>query len=256
LLRTILDSAVGQFPIVGNQLSDPRGVSGTGTGLVVGIVGTLYGSLGFAQAIQNAMNAIWRVPRHRRPNPIFSRLRSVLLIVSIAVGSVLTTGVTVLGTNFNQFPVVATIGIAIGSCIINALLFTAAFWFATARDMTWSETVPGAVGAAVLWQFLQIGATSYVNHVVKHASSANGVFALVLGLLAWLYLQSLVVVLAAEFNTVRSQRLYPRALMTIFTDDVQLTDADREAYTDQAEAQQAKGFETIEVTFHEDPRDR
>jgi hypothetical protein len=44
--------------------------------------------------------------------------------------------------------------------------------------------------------------------------------------------------------------------MTIFTDDVQLTDADREAYTDQAEAQQAKGFETIEVTFHEDPRDR
>jgi membrane protein len=35
----------------------------------------------------------------------------------------------------------------------------------------------------------------------------------------------------------------------MFSDDVTLTPADRETYTGLAKAQQAKGFENIEVTF-------
>jgi membrane protein len=38
-------------------------------------------------------------------------------------------------------------------------------------------------------------------------------------------------------------------LLSPFTDDVALTPADQRAYTDQAKAQQAKGFENIDVTF-------
>jgi membrane protein len=48
---------------------------------------------------------------------------------------------------------------------------------------------------------------------------------------------------------VRAKRLYPRALLTPFTDAVDLTRGDRSAYAGQAEAQQAKGFETIDVSF-------
>jgi hypothetical protein len=44
-------------------------------------------------------------------------------------------------------------------------------------------------------------------------------------------------------------RLYPRALLTPFTDNVSLTDADEHAYTEQVRAQQAKGFQEITVTF-------
>ena len=66
----LLDSVVGQFPIVGTQLADPRGVSGSGVGLAIGVLGTIYGGLGAAQAIQNAMNTVWRVPRNDRPNPL------------------------------------------------------------------------------------------------------------------------------------------------------------------------------------------
>jgi membrane protein len=48
---------------------------------------------------------------------------------------------------------------------------------------------------------------------------------------------------------VRALRLYPRALLTPFTDDVDLTPADERAYAAQASAQRAKGFERVHVSF-------
>jgi len=78
------------------------------------------------------------------------------------------------------------------------------------------------------------------------------VFALVLGLIAWLYLEAVIVVLCAEVNVVRSRRLYPRALLTPFTDNVQLTGGDERAYTSAAKAQRNKGFQQIDVSFHPD----
>ena len=56
-------------------------------------------------------------------------------------------------------------------------------------------------------------------------------------------------VLSVEINVVRVQRLYPRSLLTPFTDDVVLTSGDKDTYTAQAEAQRAKGFEHVDVTF-------
>ncbi len=111
------------------------------------------------------------------------------------------------------------------------------------------DVAPGAVAAAVGWQLLQSFGVVYVARVVKGASAANSVFALVLGLLAFLYLTAVVVVLCMEINVVRVERLHPRSLLTPFTDAVVLTPADRRAYAGQAGAQRTKGFETVEVTF-------
>ena len=47
-----------------------------------------------------------------------------------------------------------------------------------------------------------------------------------LGLLAWILLAALGVVLSVEINVVRVKQLYPRALLTPFTDNVDLTHAD------------------------------
>ena len=68
-------------------------------------------------------------------------------------------------------------------------------------------------------------------------------FALVLGLLAWIFLAAVGVVIGSEINVVRAKRLYPRALLTPFTDNVDLTEADRRAYLDAVNAQQFKGFQ-------------
>lgn len=253
LQQQLLDSAVGQFPVVGAQLAQPHGISGSGLGLAVGIVGTIYGGMGVAQAAQNAMNTIWRVPRNERPNPLTSRLRSLLLLAIVGLAVLGTTALAALGSTVDLFGSGMKVVIGLLTLLVNTLVFTTAFRVATAREITMRQTVPGAFGAALVWQILQYVGAYYVQHVVAKASDVNGVFALVLGLVAWIYLESVVVVFAAEFNTVRSLRLYPRALLTPFTDDVELTKADERSYTEQAQAQRAKGFEEIEVRFEQPP---
>jgi len=48
---------------------------------------------------------------------------------------------------------------------------------------------------------------------------------------------------------VLAEKLWPRALLTPFTDQVDLTDADRKAYAMYAQSQRHKGFETVSVRF-------
>ena len=44
-------------------------------------------------------------------------------------------------------------------------------------------------------------------------------------------------------------KLFPRSLLTPFTDNVSLTAGDEAAYAAQAQAQRSKGFQDIAVTF-------
>ena len=213
LQHRVLDSALGQFPVVGEQLSDPRGVTGSGVGLAVGILGTLYGGLGVAQAAQNAMNTVWRVPRNSRPNPLQGRLRGLRLLSVVGLSILGTTILSGLGASAEAFG--ANIGAGLKvllialSMAVNAAVFTLGFKVATARHLSWRQTLPGAVAAAVAWQVLQFFGTAYVGQVVKHAREFNSVFALVLGLIGWIYLEAVVVVFAAEYNVVRSLRAVP-----------------------------------------------
>jgi YihY family inner membrane protein len=253
LQRNILDSTLSQFPIIGDQLRQPESLEGNAFAVAVGALVALYGTLGVAQATQNAMNVAWRVPRHRRPNPIKARLRSLLLlaiggtaVLATTCLSALVTSAGSFGADVSQF----TAGVATAVAIaINAAVFLIGFRVSTARKLSARDAAPGAVIAAVAWQALQFGGAAYFGHVFKDSSPTYGVFSLVLGMIGWIFLAAVAIVAAAEVNVVRVERLYPRALLTPFTDDVDLTTADQVAYTDAAVAQRAKDFQLIDVTF-------
>jgi len=256
LQQRVLNSTLSQFPVIGSQLGDPKGLRGSGAGLVIGLLGAVYGGLGVAQAGQNAMNTAWHVPRNNRPNPIKTRLRSLLLLATVGLGVLATTILSALGSSAGAFGASFGVGFKVVlttvAVLVNAGIFLLAFRVATARDVSFRQIAPGALLAGLGWQLLQSFGTAYVGHVVKNASATNGVFALVLGLIAWLYLEAVIVVVCAEVNVVRSRRLYPRALLTPFTDNVQLTGGDERAYTAAAKAQRNKGFQRIDVSFHPD----
>lgn len=250
LQQRVIHSAVAEFPVVGAQLGEPRRLGGGATGLVVGILVSLYGGLGVAQAAQYAMNTAWRVPRNDRPNPFKARGRSLVLLATVGVailGTMVLSAVGTPGSGSSQV-VVKVLTLAAG-VLLNAALFVFAFRFATTRPLSVGDVLPGALGAAVGWQLLQSFGVVFVSHVVRNASATNSVFAVVLGLLAFLYLAAAMVVLCVEVNVVRADGLHPRALLTPFTDDVTLTPADRRAYTEQAQAERTKGFEEVDVTF-------
>src|SRR4029077_20588019 len=125
----------------------------------------------------------------------------------------------------------------------NLALFMTAFKVLTAAELSWRDLLPGVVTAAVGWQLLQHLGGFYADHVLRHTGPLYGVFAAVLGLLAWLYLGAQLTMLAAEINVVRVRKLWPRSL---FSD--QLLDADRRALSASAEAQERAHGQEIEVS--------
>jgi membrane protein len=256
LQERILASALRQFPVIGEQIGRPGGLKGSTAAIVIGTVAAIYGALGVSLALQNAMNVSWAVPRNLRPNPIQLRLRGARLLLTVGVAF---TGTTVLSAISNR---AGSFGSGVGALIkllvvllavvLNATMIAYLFRMATTRFLTLRDVLPGAVTAALLWQLLQLGGSVYIRSVVKDSTTTNGVFAVVLGLIAWLYLCSATLVMCAEINVVRAERLYPRALLTPFTDRVNLTIGDRRAYTLYARSQRHKGYESVDVTFAND----
>ncbi len=258
LQADVLSSALSQFPIVGTQLGQPEGLTGSTSAVVVGSVAALYGVLGLGQAAQNAVNVVWAVPRNSRLNPVVSRLHSVVMLVlagsavlAITVASSVLTNLEAFGPDLDTWVKWLTIG---ASVVINAITMAVLIRLATSQRPALRSTLPGAVAIALMWQALQTLGSAYVTRVIARASDMNGVFAVVLGLIALIYLACVMAVIGLEINVVLAQRLYPRALLTPFTDAVDLTDADRRAYTAYAKAQRHKGFERVEVDF--EPRRR
>jgi membrane protein len=261
LEHEVLTSALDQFPVIGGDLARPKRLGGP-VGLVVGIAGSIYGGLGVAQAFQYAANTVWGVPRNSRPNPFRARGRSLLLLTIAGLAILATTALSIAGGG--GAGVLGTVGRSLAllaSAVINIAVAIFAFRFAPARRLSVRNVVPGAIAAAVIWQLLQSFGVVYVRHVVEHASATNAVFALVLGLLAFLYITAAAVLICMEINVVRVIHLHPRSLLTPFTDNVTLTAGDRRAYSRQAKAQRSKGFQHVDVKFdppapepdHEDP---
>ncbi|GAC1327797.1 MAG: hypothetical protein NVSMB13_14420 [Mycobacteriales bacterium] len=254
LQQRVLGSALQQFPIVGSQLGrNVASLRGSGAGLAVGLIGTVYGGLGVAQALQNALNRVWTVPRNRRPNPIMSRLRSLGLLAVLGAGVVLTSVLSALSSAARSYGAELGVGVrvllVVAAVLVNVALFLAAFRALTARSVSTRQVLPGALIAGVSWQLLQSVGTYYVGNTLRGATEIYGLFGLVLGLVAWLHLEALVVVLSAEVNVVLARRLWPRSLLTPFTDNVALTPADQEAYRSYADTETYKGFEEVTVTF-------
>jgi membrane protein len=252
--RQVLDSALAQFPVVGDQIArNIHSFHGSVPGLVIGIVGCVYGGLGVVQATQNALNKVWGVPRNARPNPIRARLRS-LLLLSVGGGSIIvTTVLSALGAAANEYGAsfgasvrVAATALAVA---LNVAMFMVAFRVLTARRVSIREIRAGAIAAAVIWQALQVGGALLLGSKLKGATATYGLFAIVLGLLAWVYVGSATVVMCAEFNAVRAGGMWPRSLLTPFTDNVELTPGDQRAYTSYAKTELHKTFETIDVSF-------
>ena len=254
LQERLLTSALSQFPVIGTQLGDNvRSLRGSTVALVVSVLTSLYGGLGVAQAAQVAMNRIWGVPRNSRPDPLRARLRSLLVLLLFGGGLLLTTAataaVTVAGAFAGGHGTAVRILSALASAVVNSMLFVLAFRLLTSRDVSVRQLRGGAVGAAVAWQLLQLLGGWYVTHRLQGAGATYGAFGIVLGLMAWLWLGAATVVLAAEVDAVRAGRLWPRSLLTPFTDDVDLTRADESAYTSYAKSERHKGFETVQVNF-------
>jgi inner membrane protein YhjD len=215
----ITNSALSEFPIIGPQLHSQVGVSSlhhSGPALVIGLIVALLGGRGLANAAQHMLNTVWAVPKVDRPGFPWNSLRSLGLLVLLAIGVVATAaasavagaardlGVDGLGWRVLFFAL---------STLVAICLFWAAFRLGTAPSVRGRDLLVGAVLSGVAWQILLTVAGLVVKHYLRHAQSIAGTFGVVLGLLAWFALQATVTVYAIEADVVRIRRLWPRSIV-------------------------------------------
>jgi len=226
LQQKLIDTALSKYPVIGPELENHvRPLSATGIALVVGLVLTLFGGLGVAFAMQNAMNTVWAVPKFRRPKGGRAILRSLGIIALIGPGQVVTIGLSSIAGGISPIGgAVAHIGTIVVSLVLNIGLFWLAFRLSTAREVRTRDLRLGAILAAVAWQILQLVGGYFLAHEGR-TNSAYGVFGIVLGLLAWLFLQAQITLYVVELDVVRVRKLWPRSLAP-----PPFTEADMRAY--------------------------
>ena len=243
----VLHSALADFPVIGTQLHaniHSLTLTRTGFGLTIGLIGTVWGARGLSTSAQWVCNSIWAVPYTRRGSWVHQQALGLALLGVIAA-SVLVTGAvsSVAGVGDGHAVWVEWIGAA-GSTLVNAALFSLGFRLATAREVPTRSLVRVAVVTAVAWQALLTLGSYLVAHELRHSEDLYGVFGLVLGLMAWLHVQSRVTVLALEIECVRVRRLWPRTL-----DGPRLEPGDVRAFSAYALTQQRRENMVISVDY-------
>jgi YihY family inner membrane protein len=246
LRHDLLDSALADFPIIGQQLRKNVGaLDGNGLGLAIGLLGLVWGSLGVAQAAQHAMAQVWNISVPRRPSFLPRLARSLLILGVLAVAIGVTTGLAALATLVPSSIVITVVSTGL-LVVINVALYWLAFRVLTPKDVAARDLWPGAIVGGVAWTALQALGGWLVARQLRHTSELYGTFGVVLGLLFFLYLASQIMVYAAEVNVVWARHLYPRSLKA-----PPLTEADERVFADIAETEARSPEETVDVDFDE-----
>lgn len=251
LQTKLLDSALAQFPVIGDQLKHNIGaLKGSTVGLVAGLLGLVWAGLGAMQAAETALDEVWDVPIKERPNFLIAKLRAVGMLLALGLGIVLTTVLATASTVSQSLGMVGTLVGGLMSLLVTMALFIASFKILTNRPLSWRQLIPGAVVGAIGWTAVQLIGGWYIDNHVRGANEVYGTFAVVIGLLSWLYLLAQVFVFAAEVNVVVSERLWPRSLLG---DD--LTEADRRALRRYARVEERLEDEDVEARLPSAGRD-
>ena len=244
----ILDT-LHQFPVIGQQFnpSNRSALHGSTLGLVIGLIGLVYGAQGVTQTAQTAMATVWHIPQTQRTGFLPRLGRSLAGLVTIGgaflVNAALSTYATAPKTGL-----AIEIPVLIGLLIINTGLYFATFTLLTAKVIGPRGLLPGAVLGAIAFTVLITVGTGLMTHQLKNAQATYGAFGMVIGIVTLLLLLAKLSMYAAELNPVLSRRLYPRALPMID----EPTDADRQVLAGLAYAEQRRDDEVIGVGFGDD----
>ena len=185
---------------------------GSTLGLVIGLIGLLYGAQGVTQTAQQAMATVWNIPQIQRTGFLPRLGRSLAGLITIGVAFLVNAFVTTYATGGTsnyaiRIPVLA------GLLVLNCALYFATFTLLTAKAMGPRGLLPGAILGAV-----GVHRADHRRHragdppAEERHRQTYGAFGAVIGIVAFLLLLAKLSLYAAELNPVLARRLYPRAL--------------------------------------------
>jgi membrane protein len=212
LQHTIITSVTNYFPVLGGQLSTHvHSLHKSGLALLVGILFTIYGARGVADVFRQGVNHIWRGPSVNQDSFPKSAAKSLGLIIVGGLGLMLASlcagyaGAVGHGLGFRALSIAVNI-------FILFWLFTFLLNLSLPRHVSLKETQAGAAAAAIGLVILQSLGSYLLARELRNLDALYSTFAISLGLLFWIYLQAEMMYYSVEIASVRSHKLWPRAL--------------------------------------------
>lgn len=247
LRHEVVSAVAGQFPAMSNPLKHNvhQLRRSSFIGLIVGLLVALWGSSGLAQTGMFAMAQVWNLPGPDRPG-YWQRLgRAGLFLLVLGGGVIITTLLTSFGT-WGSSSAGLTVLAELLAAAANVGIYVVGFRVLTPEVVPIRRLLPGAVLAGVGWTVLEALGTQLVRHFL-HSDSVYGIFAIVLSLLAWIYLIIEITIYSAEVNVVLARRLWPRSIV-----QPPLTPADRKALSLLPLAEQRRDEQQVAVSYDDD----
>jgi len=242
-----------EFPVIGSSFNpaNPDALRGSTLGLVVGLIGLVYGAQGVTQTAQQAMATVWNIPQTQRTGFLPRLGRSMAGLITIGGAFIVNAFVTSYATASTTSTAIRILVLA-GLLVINVWLYWVTFTVLTAKVIGPRGLLPGAILGAIAFTALITLGTGLMTHQLKNASATYGAFGSVIGIVALLLILAKLSMYGAELNPVLSRRLYPRALPL----GGEPTDADRQVLAALVHAEQRRDDQVIGVGFGDDAADQ
>jgi YihY family inner membrane protein len=220
---TIIRGVNRYFPLLGNQLAQHvHSLKQSGLALIVGLLFTIYGARGVANAFINSVQRLWHVPKNVQIGFLHSLVKSLTILVVGGIGFIVASILAGLTAGvghellFRILSLVVNLGILfwLFSFLINQSL---------PKQVPLSQIRIGAAFAAIGLIIMQLLGGYILAHELKNLDALYSYFAISLGLLFWVYLQVQVLLYSIELALVTSNKLWPRSI-----NDSQLTEVDKQ----------------------------
>jgi membrane protein len=187
-----------------------RSAQHTLAGSIIGVVALIVTASGFFTEIEDALNVIWKAPRHE--SYFYTLLRGRVLSLSLVFGlgillmafMLLATGIRLAGHFIEQYVhipplIVGVINLGISFFFVT-LLFAAIYKILPNLRLEWRDVLVGSFGTAVLFELGQTVIGYYLaNFITANISGAAGG---IIVLLVWVYYSAQIFLLGAEFTKV------------------------------------------------------
>ena len=244
LQNTVINATTSYFPTIGSQLSaHVHGLHKTGLALLVGVLFTLYGARGVADAFRHGVNHIWRVPITDRDGFPKAQLKSITLVLVGGLGLILASISTTIAASVGHGADFRVLSLAVNLFVL-FWLFAFLLNITLPNHLTLKNVRSGAATAAVGLMILQLLGRYLLARELKSLDALYSNFALALGLLFWIYLQAQVLYYAIEVTSVHTGAFWPRSLS-----GKDLTSADKRAYRGLATKEKAFDHEEVTAEF-------
>ncbi|HXB52436.1 MAG TPA: YihY/virulence factor BrkB family protein [Rhizomicrobium sp.] len=177
-------------------------------GSLIGLVTLVVTASGFFTEIEDALNVIWKAPRHE--SYFYQLLRGRVMSLALVIGlgflllfsMLVATAIRLFGhmlTGYASGIVIGTANVGF-SYLIVALLFAAIYKLLPNTKLLWRDVLVGSFGTALLFEAGQ----SLIGYYLANLITANiyGAAGGIIVLLIWVYYSAQIFLLGAEFTKV------------------------------------------------------